>query len=456
MMLPGLAGLTLWSLLLLLMLRPLLGWLFGAAADQPPIAGRWSFFNLLLLIFAVGYWLKAAGMLYPYFIAIDVNWHMDRVRWILDGQLPLLYGTDSPLNDSTMPEAEWGPDRPVIPYSPYFHMFATLYALLPWPLEFTNNMLSALVDSSRVLLVALLAYAAGMGRRAALLAALLLAVLPVNFLLLSWGNTPTTFGLWWSFVSTVVLVVAWQRLHRAGALAALTLLLLASFLIYTVSGVFMGLFLGAFTLLLLLAAWRYGAGGRALVGGLRWLWLATGLAAGLALLIYYGQYIPPVIQQTLPYFGEALTSSHAETGRTSDTMSAYLLRHGRLAAYGLVLPLLLTAVYLVGGWLARFRPALRPAPDEPPAAPQAVLLWAAVAAWVLVMLLFVPAGFKVSMVDKHFFAALPLLVVASAAVFDRLWRLGWPLRLAIVLYYVYLTGSAINLWLTRIVVVKQG
>ncbi len=50
---------------------------------------------------------------------------MDRVRWILQGQLPTLYGVNSPLNESTMPTAEWGANRPVIPYSPWYHIFAT-------------------------------------------------------------------------------------------------------------------------------------------------------------------------------------------------------------------------------------------------------------------------------------------------------------------------------------------
>jgi hypothetical protein len=450
-MLPGLAALALWSVLLLLALRPLLRRAFGEAAAAP-LAWGWSFVNLLLLIFFAGYWLKVAGMLYPYFIAIDVHWHMDRVRWILNGQLGLLYGTDSPLNESTMPEAEWGPDRPVIPYSPYFHMFATAYALLPWSLEFTNNMVSALVDSSRVLIVALVAVKAGLTRRAALLAALLLAVLPVNFLLLSWGNTPTTFGLWWTLAVTACMVIAWEELHRPRPFVSLLLLLLGALLIYTVAGVFTGLFLFCFTGALLLASWR-AERMRALLPGLRPLWLATGLALGLVLLIYYGQYILPIIERTLPYFASALTESREATGRVGDTWGAYLLRHGRLTAYGIVVPLLLTAVYLGWEWRARFRqPAATP--DAPPQHGR-VVLWAAVAGWVAVMLLFLPLAFKISLVDKHFFAAIPLLVLASAAVLDRLWRYGWPVWALTAVYYCYLAASAVTLWLTRIVEVRQ-
>jgi hypothetical protein len=453
-MLPGLALLTLWSLLLLAALRPLLRRLLGTHNDAP-LAGRWSLADALLLIFFLSYWLKVAGMLYPYFISIDIHWHMERVRWILGGQLPLLYGTDSPLNESTMPVAEWGADRPVIPYSPYFHMFATVFALLPWPLEFSANMFSALVDTSRILLIALLALGAGLSRRGALLAAALLAVLPLNMLLHSWGNLPTTFGLWLAFAATTFTVLFWDRLRQRGPFVALAGLLLAAFLIYTVAGAFTGLFLLAFTAALWLAVWRGEPQQRGLLAGLRPLWLAATVAMGIALLVYYGQYLPPIIQQTLPYFARALTESHEETGRVGDTLGAYLLRHGRLTAYGLVLPLLLTLAYLVWQWGARFRLAPAAESDEPPMRGGPLLLWAAVAAWVAVMLLFVPLGYKISMVDKHFFVAVPLMLVASAAILDALWRRFWAARAATVLYIGYLTFAAVSLWLTRIVSVRQ-
>jgi hypothetical protein len=453
LMLPELAGLALWSLLLLLLLRPLLHSLLDRSAEsQQLVAGRWLFVDVLLLLFFLSYWLKAAGMLYPFFIGIDVHWHMERVRWILGGQLPLLYGINSPLNESTMPVAEWGANRPVIPYSPYFHMLATGFALLPWPLEFSANQFSALIDTSRILMLGVLAARMGLGQRAALLAAALCAVLPINFLLLSWGNMPTTTGLWLSFALTAFMLVAWHRLRSWGPFVALVVVLLASLLVYTVAGFFVGLFLVVFTAALWFAARRAGLGA-ALLPGLRSLWVATLAALALALLIYYGQYIPPIIERTIPYFVEAFTEGHEDTGRVGDTWSGYLLRHGRLASYGLVVPLFLTAVYL--GWESwrRFRPTAAPA--DAPAHPGAVLVWAAVAGWAVVMLVFVPLAFTISMVDKHFLAAIPMMLLASGVVLDRFWRLGWPARLITLLYIAYLAGAAVNLWLTRIAVVRQ-
>ncbi|NJK79860.1 MAG: hypothetical protein HC914_08170, partial [Chloroflexaceae bacterium] len=394
-MLPGVAGLVAWSVLLLVALRWLLLRVFPSA----------RFTHAILLLFFVSYWLKAVGMLYPYFIAIDVHWHMARVRWILDGQLPLLYGTNSPLNESTMPVAEWGVNRPVIPYSPYFHMFATLFALSPWSLEFTNNMFSALVDTSRILIVGLVALRGGLSQRGALLAAALLAVLPVNFLLHSWGNAPTTFGLWWACVVTALLVSVWPRLHQRGPFFGLIGLLLGAFLIYTVAGAFTGLFLVLFSLAVWLAAWRSKLPD--LTRPLRPLWLAVAAAVVLVMLIYYGQYIAPILERTVPYFVEAFTEGHEDSGRVGDTLGAYLLRHVRLETYGLVVPLVLATVYLIWGWLSRFRIGQPAAPADTPPDTHAVVLWAAVAGWYGVVLLFLPLAYTIPWLISISLVAIP-------------------------------------------------
>ncbi len=500
-MLPGLALLAVWSLVLLLLLRPLLRRFFadsdgevrttsgsavvslapgrGLAPPNPsPITKTAAFVNILLLIFFVGYWLKATGMLYPYFIGIDVHWHMDRVRWILNGDLARIYGVDSPLNESTMPLAEWGHEKPVIPYSPYYHMFAATFAIFPWSLEMSANMVSVLLDSLHVVLLGILAWRGSLSRRAALLAALLFTVLPVRFLLHSWGNVPTTSGMGWAFAATVFLVVAWGRLHRPRFFVAFTLLLMAAFLFYTVAGAFMMAFLLIFTLLVYLLSlirrrWmddeRPGTGDRRRVtadGGrgttllpdilhspfstlhsLRPMWLAILLAVVLVTVIYYGQYIGPILVRTIPYFGRAFTSSAESMGKAGDTLSGYLLRHTRLLDYGLVMPLVLTTGWIgFAGWRI-WRGRERQG--------EKLVLWAAVTGWMLLTFAFLPVAFKISMVDKHFFISIPFMVVASAALIDRFWERSLPLRVVTVIYFVYLASSALQLWLMRIVSVKQ-
>lgn len=459
-----LAGLALASLLLLLVLRPLLRWSLraagvpledgepSAAVDHQP-AGRlapigaylrrpWpAFINGLLLIFFLSYWLKVGGMLYPYFVSIDVNWHMDKVRWILQGQLPLIYSTNSPLNELTMPTAEWGEARPVIPYSPYFHMFATSFALLPWSMAFTANMLSVLVDCSRVFLIALLGYKAGLRRSGALLAALLYAVLPVTFLLHSWGNMPTTFGLWWTLLATTFALVAWRRLHRPGPFALLTLFFLGSLLFYTVTGAFMGLFVLLFLPIFWLMS-RRGAVRVDTAAGTRPFGLAALAALGLSLIIYYGQYIGPMIGQTLPYMATVFASGPESVGVARPSFGQYMYSYiphmdyriwpGDYLYYGLAIPLL----FVIPGFVALRK---RPLP------------WAMLAAWFSVGVLFMLAGYRISMVDKQLFYILPAICICWAVAAERYWTRGRWGQLVIVLVYLFTLVSAINLWVLRII-----
>lgn len=440
-MLPRLAWLALWSLLLALALRPLTGWLFrsaGVPADGL-LGGR--FIPLLLIVFMAGYWLKAVGMLYPYFVAIDVQWHMTRAQWIIDGQLPLLYGTNSPLNETTMPTAEWGENRPVIPYSPWYHMFATLFALTPMSMSMAANMWSLLIDSTRVILIALIGRKAGLGARGALIAAATYAVVPVSFLLHSWGNVPTTFGLWLTLVANTIILCWWGRLHERPVMVTLSVTLLFTFLIYTVTGVFMGVFLVVLTVLIWLNGMR-GGEWAALRGQLRALWTAAGVAIALALLIYYGQYIPPIINTTVPYMSTVFTQGPQSVGVERPPFSQYMwgfIPHldyriwpGDYLFYGIGIPMLFT----VPGFIA-----LRQRP----------LAWVSFAAWLSVAVLFMFAGYRISMVDKQIFYMLPVMCVAWAVYAERYWQRGRWGRLLVAIILIYSLATALDQWVLRIV-----
>ncbi len=470
-MLPRLAWLALWSLVLLLIVRPLLLWAFRAAgvptaargaASMLPVSGMtkrgehlfsrllapfsifasWPFFiNALLLAFFVSYWFKVGGMLYPYFVSIDVNWHMDKVRWIFQGLLPLMYGINNPLNELTMPVAEWGTEKPVIPYSPYFHMFATSFALLPWPLAFTANMFSALVDCSRVFIIALLARKSGLSERGALLAAVLYAVLPVTFLLHSWGNMPTTFGLWWTLLAIAFTIIAWRRLHRPGPFALLTFFTLGSLLFYTVTGVFTGFFVLLFIPILWLVTRRNPARKEVLVG-LRPFTLASIAALLLSLLIYYGQYIMPIINQTIPYMLNLAKYGPESVGVERAPFGEYMLSYiphldyrmwpNDYLYYGLMIPLL----FVLPGFLA-FR--------------QRPVVWSALAAWFTVSLIFMVAGYRISMVDKQLFFIIPAICMCWAIYAERYWRRGRWGQLLIITIYLFTLVSALDLWVLRII-----
>ncbi len=454
-MLPRLAGLAIWSVVLLLALERLVTWIFAKAGA--PLSD-WLL-RALLLIFFVGYWIKAGGMLYPYFVGIDMSLQMAWARRIFSGEFSLFYGTNNPMNERTMPTAEWGTNRPVIPYSPWFHIFAGSFMLLPLPMVLAGHMFSALVDTSRVFLIGLLARKGGFSEREALFASLLYAITPATFLLHSWGNLPTTFGIWWTLVTTVFIVTAYRRLDQPGPFIALTLLLTATMLIYTVMAVFMVLFLA----LLLPALWLIEStkrhkrndtnqairetshafvdptpGSRRPVVAIALGLLAAGL---LSTLIYYGQYIPLVIQRTLPYFFGGVPGQQVGIQNHQpflEYLAEYIPRLGytaRPVIFGLWIPLILA---LVGLLRLRRRRVL------------ALML-----AWAAVTVLFTIAGSRISMVDKQIFYFMPAMMLLAAPVLNWLWERGIIGRLAVGGAYLFTFAVALNLWIERIANTRQ-
>ncbi|HEU5085995.1 MAG TPA: hypothetical protein VFT99_01075, partial [Roseiflexaceae bacterium] len=275
----------------------------------------------LMLAFLLGIWLKGGGIVFPSMRAIDISWHMDRVRWILDGNLAAMYQPGA-FSESVMPINEWGPNRPVIPYSPFFHIFATSFALIPWwPMELSANLFSVAADASRVFLIAILARKSAFSNRATLLAALMYAVTPFTFLLHSWGNVPTTFGMWWTLVATVVIVALYPRLNERGPLVLLTLVTLLTLLFYTVMAVFYVLFVIAFLVILRV---RPASVDRRPI---RAVLIATGVAIVLSLVIYYGQYIPGIVERTIPYLTSVATEGSQSVGVEREPFAMYLWRY---------------------------------------------------------------------------------------------------------------------------------
>ncbi len=424
-----------WFVLFTLALAPLIdrgaAWIFRKLDAPLDPALRYA----LLVIFLVGLWLKGGGLLFPYMRAIDVGWHMDRVRWILDGHWAEMY-LPGAFSESVMPINEWGPNRPVIPYSPFFHLFSTIFALFPWSLETSANLFSALLDNSRVFVIALLARAMGLSNRVTLFAALMYAVTPVTFLLHSWGNIPTTSGMWWTFVTSTVMIALYSRLHERGPFTLLTVLTTVTLLFYTVMAVFHIIFVIFFVLLALIVPTGIDR------KPLRPVALSLVVALLASTLIYYGQYIPPILERTVPYVLNLATSGPESVGVARPPFSEYMLsfwRHLRydmrpdgFLYYGLLIPLM----FVVPGFVA-----LRRQP----------LLWVMLAAWFSVGTLFILVGYRVSMVDKQLFYIVPAICLCWGVYAARFWQRGWWGRVLVIVIYAFTLATALDLWVIRIV-----
>jgi hypothetical protein len=307
-------------------------------------------------------------------------------------------------------------------------------------MELAANMFSLLLDASRPILIAVIARKAGLSARGALIAAITYAALPVGFLLHSWGNVPTAFGLWLTLLAHTLIIGLWERLGERGPMLALSLVLLATFLIYTVTGVFMGVFLVGLTILVWLNALRGGAWA-GLRAGLRPLWVAAGVAIALAVIIYYGQYIAPMIARTVPYMQTVFTKGPESVGVERPPFTAYMLGFiphldyriwpGDYLFYGIGIPMLFT----VPGFMALHR---RP------------LVWIVLATWMSVAVLFMLAGYRISMVDKQIFYMLPAMAVCWAVYADRIWQRGRWGQLVIIAVLTLTLAAALDQWVLRI------
>lgn len=385
----------------------------------------------LLVIFYAGFWIKSAGLLYPYSRAIDIDWHVRDIMLVVQGRFRDFY-LPSFFSYGKMPVAEWGANPPLLPYTPFFHIVAASFAVLPWPMAHSINVFSIFFDVNRVLLIAALALAFGLRSRGALLAALLYAVTPFTFMLHSWGNIPTTFGIWWALLAIVVLALSYGRWHEPRIFALLTAVLLASFLFYFVMAVFTGFFV--IVLALLFALWRGRA--RRQIGALLG---SAALALGLSIAVYYIFFIPEMIERTLPYITSTVAGGQVNEGQAEHiSIGTYLANHydhmGYLSypvRHGVWVPTLLA---IPGLWLLR-RNRL------------ALLI---IGAWLIVALLFFVVGLRVSMVDKYIFYAAPALAICTAALLERWWPRGRIAQLAIAAIYALTFVSALDIWIERL------
>jgi hypothetical protein len=416
---------------------PVLHWLFERVFDWGRVPFGKREMRLLLAIFLVGFWIKAAGLLYPHSVAWDLLWHLEKSQRVTEGRLAEIYRPGA-FSESVMP-AEWGEEKPMIPYSPYYHLTAVSFFYLPWRPYDTANVLSVLLDTTKPFLIYFLARRLGLGRRVGLWAGLLYAAIPATFLLHAWGNVPTTTGLWWTLASICYIVGSWERLRQPRTWAGLTFFLLGTMLYYTVTATFMGIFLGILLLGLWLENWLQKRRSREKAGKypLGAILLSLVVAVGLATAIYYGQYIRPVIEVTIPHFlggGPGGT----EVVSWSEYLDKHLIRLATLR-YGLIWPMLLALAGLLLGRRHLRRPFLR---------------WILIA-WFGTASVFMVAGRWVDMVDKQHWFAMPALALCAGITIDWLWQRSQTGRVLATTLYLFLAAASIQTWLFRLITKKQ-
>jgi hypothetical protein len=404
---------------------------------------EWTWTGLRGLI-AVSAALKLAGLLYPNAFIFDAEFHLKYITYmkeVLEGGRSWEQYFGKNLALSVMPKEEWGAARAFIPYSPYFYLAAAPLAWLPWPLTLTVPVAGAIFEALKVALVFLAGLALGPAGwtsaargRLAFTAAAVYALIPATFLLQQWGNWPTQLSLWLVAAWVAVTCLFWQRLTHPVVWVVSTAVLTLVMLSYTVTAVYTGIFVG----LAVLVGWLRTPAERR-----RWTAVAGALVAAslLSVLIYYGQYVGLMIEQTLPTFGSAMQEQGALT-TLRPTFGQFLA--GTLGAamtsYNLILIYSLGAA---GALLVFFGRGRRTAAWQH--------VW--LGAWLATFPLFALADFWVDQALKEFWYALPAIAVVGALWLLRVLDRGpAPLlgRAMVGLIALTLTWQSLSLWVFRL------
>ena len=371
-----------------------------------------AFVRRLWLVALAGAALRVAGVAMPGFAFHDLDIQSILFFRVLRGEVYLFETAH-----------EFAGGQTFYPSGPYTFILPLLL-LRPTP-AFALHLGGALIDACAIPLAAFVARELGLGRRAALLAAATMAVLPMQFTAIWWGFFTNISG------QTLFLLLAWLLLRYtrspSGRAAALLSVAVSLVLISHV-GV---LLLASCTLALTFGlSWlppRLGA--RAWRG----LLLAFVIAGALFLLSYVSFVAAPMLgsaQGVLANDGRMAAERVAEE-------RAYITRILPVALWrGMgMLPFLLLIPGIPLIWRAAARPFGR----------------GLVAAWALTVLLFCAVEYAVLLQVRYIYFLGPLCAIAFAAVLERL--LARPAgRVAALAAFALLAWLGIFLWFNAAVV----
>lgn len=398
--------------------------IWGAALVLPraePGASR-AFVNGLLLITLAALIIRLIGVLYPLFFAHDLLVNSGRLRKVQLGDLTLF---DRPSEFS----------RRVAVVSPTAFILAAPFSLLG-DRRFALQFSYALLDGLTPLLVGLLALRLGLRERGALLAAALVALLPMQLTALYWGFVKQIVGQWLTLLFFVVVAGPAPR-GRAGWAAA-TVLCAVNFLIHPGGLLLAGITMGVFLLIGLWPRMRDLAAGRvaprALLAGDEvalyrgWLLALLG-ASALALAVQYLDAARLMVGGLL----DGSTATGDSTNQQSDTAARLWQIWVGLNASFEPLPLLLVAAGL------------------------AALLWRArghgralVVGWLVSAALFLMVDIATGQQVRYGYYSAPIVCAGVAALLEpilprRLGRVAaWGLAALVVVAGLALWGAAIG------------
>lgn len=194
----GLLRATLAGLILVILLRLALPWLYRLAGLRVGANEvRWPVF-LAVLFFVIHF----GGDLHPHTRVVDIGFHANRYADVNERGTLLLY----------VQSREWGTRETIYPPTAYLFM-RPLRFLAPDTIG-TILLFIALSEAARLCLVYLIARKATGNQRAAVLACVVFGIVPMAYLPFSWGIATNVFGAWWLTAILAILALGYDRLRH--------------------------------------------------------------------------------------------------------------------------------------------------------------------------------------------------------------------------------------------------
>lgn len=409
----------------------------------------------VLTFFVFAFAVRFAGLLHPQNFVVDIGFHVNRLNSLWE---------QGHLFDKIQ-SAEWGNRYTIYPPTPY--IFAGLLGwLIPNKTVLLEFFMVAL-DSTRILLIYLLAQKTLSDRRAAILSAFFLAIMPIDWLSAEWGEVSNLFGEWLMLAILTLVILKFDQLRKPGYFALTTFLLLLAFVSHPGEIPLAGL---VFLLIGITLARRKG----------QRTFLAIYLAAlVLSFGLYHVQTVGDMVPQAIQTIQSKFSSQPAATVKTIPSYQVGgAVNDDRLSKqYGLTQKIVHSRLqWILGGlagfwaearvyfnawpilvfpwflwWLWRSR-RLSIVPDDSDKLRQARqrLFWAAIC-WCIVAGLFAIIGLTINLYVRYSLFFLPFASLAMGVFLARLWkRTGRWGGILTVLISIYFVVSTLTLFYDRI------
>jgi hypothetical protein len=419
-------------------------WLIGRSTDKQ--VGRVEAATLLTIV-ASALFVRLIATAHPQMDIIDLGFHVNRFSDVAERGMLFL----------KIRSAEWGGRETI--YSP-----AAYLAMIPlhWVVDDKHTLIrlfTALLETSRALIVFALARWVTQRATPALLATTLFVALPIAVLPFSWGITSNLFGEWWATLLLLVLTVWWHELGRpwplllASVTAALALLAHPGDLLLT------GGALGLLTLgLLATVVWSRGP--RRVAGyRLASVVAITIVASGLAFGLFYRVDAATMLSQGSATLGARIAGetpadqprrwrvSGSVDDKTLGIGARYVTEWQRVPVEGAVGYLREAWAYYwlwplpaaVAGWLALST------------VPRGRAFRSVSLAWVGSAIVFALVGLLVNLYVRYMLFLLPVVALLAGVALDRLSRWGPWGRVATIVLVGATVVAGFWLWHQRVV-----